>query len=145
MLDNLTILRQVTVKAKVTEKFKNTMAAQIQDAIRKIDLELQNIDFQLKRTVAELEKQNPAGIPAAKKHFQDEREKRTKAREQLTEQIKQIGKLAIGSEIIQGTLDTLAEIKVGDNWQDIFNVEVVVCDDRIIEIRRRTTGNGTGD
>lgn len=69
MLDNLTILRQVTVKAKVTEKFKNTMAAQIQDAIRKIDLELQNIDFQLKRTVAELEKQNPAGIPAAKNIF----------------------------------------------------------------------------
>lgn len=141
-MDTLKIVHQVPVKSKVTESLKTNMVAKMQETIKKLDLELQNIEFQTKRTVIELEKQNPPGITAAKKHFETERNKRLKAKEQLTQQIKQVGKLPLGSEIVQGNLDVIAELKVGDNWQEVLGVEVVVCDDRIVEIRRRTSTDG---
>ncbi len=132
----LTIKRTVLVKVKVTEDFKAKMALEIQDGIRKLDAELQQLDFQIKRMVAELEKKNPAGIPAAKQHVENEKQKRIQAKNRLTEQLKNVGLMAIGSEVAQGTLESITEINVGDDWNDIFGVEVLVCDDKIIEIRR---------
>ncbi len=141
-MESLTVKRQVTVKAKVTDTFKKAAAAKIQETIKKLDLELANIEFQLKRTVAELEKLNPQGISAAKQHYEKEHDKRLRAKEQLTQEIKQLGKIPIGSEVVQGTLDNFTEIKVGDRWTDLFNVEIVVCDDQVTEIRRRPQLDG---
>lgn len=136
MSEGLTIKRPVTVKVKVTEGFKKQMAAEVQETIRKLDAELQQLDFQLKRMVAELEKKNPAGIPAARQQVENEKLKRTQAKSKLTEQLKNIGKIAIGAEVVQGAMESIAEIKVGDDWNDIMGVEIVVCDNKIIEIRR---------
>lgn len=133
----LTIKRTIVVKAKVTEEFKKQMASELQDAIRNLDAELQQLDFQEKRMVLELERKNLSAIPAARQQVEKERQKRMQARTRLTEQLKSMGQLAIGSEVAQGTLESITEINVGDDWNDIFGIEVVVCDNKIIEIRRR--------
>lgn len=138
MAHGLTVKRPVVVKVKVTEKFKNQMAAEIQETVRKLDAELQQLDFQIKRMVSELEKKNPAGIPAAKQQVETEKQKRIQAKGKLTEQLKNIGKIAIGSEVVQGTMESITEINVGDDWQDIMGVEIIICDNKIIEIRRRS-------
>ncbi len=44
-------------------------------------------------------------------------------------------KLAIGAEIIQGTLQREVELKIGSDMREIMNVEVLVEDDKIIAIR----------
>lgn len=137
MSTGLTIKRPVLVKVKVTENFRKNMAREIQEAIKKLDAELQQLDFQLKRMVAELEKKNPAGIPAAKQHVENERQKRMQAKGKLAEQLKNIGKTALGSEVVQGTLESITEINIGDDWNDIMGTEVIVCDNKVIEIRRR--------
>ena len=137
MSEPLTVKRTVIVKVKVTEEFKKQMASEVQEAIRKLDAELQQLDFQIKRMVAELEKKNPAGIPAAKQHVENEKQKRIRAKDKLTEQLKNIGNTAIGSEVVQGTLESMTQINVGDDWNEIVGVEVVVCDNKIIDIRRR--------
>ena len=113
------------------------MAAEIQEAVRKLDSESQQLDFQVKRMVAELEKKNPPGIPAAKQHVENEKQKRIQAKAKLTEQLKNVGIMAIGSEIVQGSLESVTEINVGDDWYEIMGVEIIVCDNKIIEIRRR--------
>ncbi len=141
MSDSLTIKRPVIVKVKVTEGFKARMAAEIRENIRKLDAELQQLEFQIKRMVAELEKKNPQGIPAAKQHVENERQKRINAKNKLTEQLKNISRIAIGAEVIQGSLESYTEINIGDDWEDIMGVEVVVCDDKIIDIRRRNNNS----
>lgn len=135
----LTIKRPVIVKVKVTNGFKNQMAAEIQESIKKLDSELQQLDFQIKRMVVELEKRNPQGIPAARQHVETEKQKRLQAKNKLTEQLKNIGLLAIGSEVVQGSLESITEVNIGDDWNDIMGVEVVVSDNKIIDIRRRKT------
>lgn len=143
-MKSITVKRPVIVKVKVTDDFKNRMSAEIQQAINKLDAELQHLDFQTKRMVAELEKKNPPGIPAAKQHFEQEKQKRIKARQNLTDQLKNVGVMAIGAEVVQGSLESIAEIRVGDDWNEIMGVEVVVCDDRIIEIRNRIRETADG-
>lgn len=137
MTAGLTIKRQVLVRVKVTEDFKKKMASEVQEAVKRLDAELQQLDFQVKRMAAELEKKNPAGIPAAKQHVENEKQKRVQAKAKLTEQLKNIGKMAIGAEVVQGTLESMTQINVGDDWNDIMGMEVVICDNKIIEIRRR--------
>ncbi len=137
MEKGLTIRRPVLVKVKVTEESKQRMAQEIQETVKNLDAELQQLDFQGKRAVTELEKKNPAGIAAAKQHFENEKQKRMKAKLNLTEQLKNLGKMAIGSEVVQGTLESITDINVGDDWNEIMGVEIVVCDSKIIEIRRK--------
>lgn len=134
-MDSITIKRPVTVKVKVTENFKKLAAQEVQDGIKKVELELQHLEFQAKRLVAELEKQNPAGIAAAKQQIEQQKQKRLEAKAKLMERLKNLAKLAIGEEVVQGTLDTNAELKVGDTWSNIYAVEVIVCDNQVIEIR----------
>ncbi len=137
-MDSITIKRPVIVKVRVTEHFKTRMATEVQEAIKKIDSELQHLEFQVKRMIAELEKKNPAGIPGAKQHLEQERDKRLQARQNLMEQLKNISKMAIGAEVVQGTMESITDIRVGDNWNDIMGIELLVCDDKIIAIRNRT-------
>lgn len=134
-MDSLTVKRPVVVKIKVTENYKKSVALELQDAIRRVEAELQHLEFQSKRMVSELEKLNPQGIPAARQHLEAEKQKRVDSRGKLLEKVKEIGRLAIGSEIVHGTLDTITELRVGDSWHDLFGVEVILCDGRIIEIR----------
>lgn len=136
-MEGIRIKRPVIVKVKVTEKFKNRMAIELQEAIKKIEAELQNLEFQAKRMIAELEKKNPPGIPSAKQQIDQETQKRIQARQKLTDQLKNIGKMAIGAEVVQGTLESYTELKVGDDWNEIMGIEVVVCDDSVIAIRNR--------
>ena len=140
MPEELTIKRSVLVKVKVTEGFKMNMAIEAQETIKKLDAELQHLDFQSKRMAAELEKKNPAGLPGAKQHIENEKQKRLQAKEKLTEQLRAIGKMAIGSEVVHGSLESFTQIKVGDDWGEVMGVEVVVCDGKIIEIRRNKNG-----
>ncbi|MDA8211106.1 MAG: YlqD family protein [Clostridia bacterium] len=131
----LTIKRPVVVKARVTENFKMLAAAEVQEGIKKLEVELQQLEFHSKRMLAELEKQNPQGIAAAKQHLDSQRQKRLDSKNQLLGKLKEIGKWANGSEIVQGTLETITELKVGDTWSEVFGVEVILCDDKIVEIR----------
>lgn len=136
-MDSIKVTRPVTVKVKVTENFKMKMASEIQNTITKLEVELKQLDFHEKRMLGELEKHNPQGLQAAKAHIQEQREKRINTKNQLFAKLKEIGKWTLGSEVIQGTVDSIGEIKVGDKWQDVFGVELVLCDDVVVEIRNK--------
>ena len=44
-------------------------------------------------------------------------------------------KLAIGAEIVQGTLERQVDVHIGDDMRELMNVEVLVEDDKIVAIR----------
>jgi hypothetical protein len=52
-MEAITLKCPITVKAKVTEKLKVQLAAELQEAIKKADMELQQIDFHAKRLMTE--------------------------------------------------------------------------------------------
>ena len=43
--------------------------------------------------------------------------------------------LGLGAEIIQGTMQHVFNVKVGDKMPAVMNTEIIVEDEKIIEIR----------
>ena len=60
---------------------------------------------------------------------------REQFRAETTKRKEDLEKLAIGAEIVQGTLERQVEVHVGDNMRELMNVEVLVEDDKIVAIR----------
>ncbi len=135
-MQSLTLIRPVLIKTKVTENYKKALAAELQEAIRRVELDLRHLDFQEKRLLAELEKKNPQGIPAARQDLDQERRRRLESRQKLIDSLKEVGQLALGSEVISGKMESSVEIGVGDNWGRVIGMEIILQDGVVTAIRQ---------
>lgn len=135
-MESITITRPVIIKVKVTADYKKKLAAELQEAVARLDMQLQHLDFQSRRLLAELEKRNPQGINAARQHLDKERAVKLETRQKLMDRLKETAKMAEGDEVIHGQAESIAEIKMGDDWLKFMSVEVVVLDGLVIEIRQ---------
>lgn len=144
-MESLTLIRPVLVKVKVTEGYKKAAAVELQDAVRRLEAELQHLDFQEKRLVSELEKKNPQGIPAARQHLSQERQRRAESRQKLIDRLKEVGQLALGAEVVYGKLESPVEVRVGDDWRMLLGVEVVLKDGVVTAIRQGGSGKDRFD
>jgi len=134
-MDTISVKVPVTVKAKLTEKLKKSILEGLESNLQQVDLELQQIDIQEKRVIAEQGQGDLQRIGVIRQQFGGERQKRLEYKEQAQAKMEETKKLAIGAEVVQGTLDRVTELKVGDNMREIMNVEVLVEDVKIIAIR----------
>ena len=130
-MDSIQVKVPCTVKAKLTEKLKK----RIIDSLQKVDLELQQMGIEEKRIVSEAAQQDIQRAQAARQHFAIERQKRMDFKEQAQAKLEETKKLAIGAEIVQGTLERTAELRIGSNMRELMNVEILVEDDKIVAIR----------
>ncbi|MCX7970709.1 MAG: YlqD family protein [Negativicutes bacterium] len=133
----VTVKIPIAVKARVTEDLKQQIAAELQDNIRKIDLELQQIEFQSKRMLAEQARADATGLVALRQQIDAEKQKRLEMRNQLLERIKEAGQLELGGEILQGTLDRVVEVGIGDDIGALTQQYILLENGRIIEIGRQ--------
>lgn len=143
-MEGITITRPVIIKVRVTDKYKKTVAAEIQEAITRLDMQIQHLDFQARRLGAELEKHNPQGIAAAK-HMEQERQRKLEARRKMVEKLKETGKMAVGAEVVYGQVESLVDLRLGDDWLNLMSVEVLIEDGRVIEIRQGGTRGAAND
>ncbi len=134
-MDSITIKCPVTIKAKVTEDLKSRMAAEIQEAIKRADIELQQIEFHAKRIMVEQAKQDAQGLVALRQQVDGEKQKRIEFKNQMLEKLKETAKLEIGSEVGQGTLDRIVPVSIGDDLHKIINTEILLEDGKIIAFR----------
>ncbi|MCR4398391.1 MAG: YlqD family protein [Firmicutes bacterium] len=134
----ITINRPVQVRARVTDKLKRQLAAEIQETIRRLDLELQQIEFQARR-VADADKSGGQQSQAVRQHLELERQKRLERKGSLVERLKEIAKLEIGSEILQGTAEGPVNVSPGDRWDDISQAAIILEDGIVVDIRCRAT------
>lgn len=134
-VENLTIRCPVTVKAKVTEDLKARLAAEIQDAIRKADIELQQIEFHAKRMMAEQAKQDAQGLVGLRQQIEAERQKRLDFKNHMLEKLKETAQLEIGAEVVQGTMDRIVTVSVGDDLHKLMATEILLEDGKIIAFR----------
>lgn len=134
-MESLTLIRPVLVKVKVTDNYKKSVTAELGEAIHRLEVDLQRLDYQEKLLVAELDKKNPQGIPAARRHLEQERQRLTEDRHKLLERLKEVAELELGAEVFYGRMESPVEIKTGDLWRQVLGVEIILQDGVIIEIR----------
>ena len=142
-MDSISLKVPVTIKAKLTEKLKTKILTELEEGIKRAELELQQLDIQEKRVMQENQPANPEQptmeevqrFQSIQAHFGHERQKRLEFREESNAHKEKMEKMVIGAEIVQGTLEHQVEVHVGDDMREIMNVEVLVEDDKIIAIR----------
>ncbi|MBQ8682505.1 MAG: YlqD family protein [Selenomonadales bacterium] len=134
-MDRMTLKCPVTIKAKVTDELKRKMIAEIQDGIKKVDLEVQQVDFQGKRMLTEQAKVDAQGLPALRQQIEMERQKRLDFKNHLLQKLKETEAIENGSEVVQGQLERIVEVNVGDDMQSIMNAEILLEDGKIVAFR----------
>ncbi|MEW6723741.1 MAG: YlqD family protein [Bacillota bacterium] len=122
----LTINRQITVKVRVTEAFRKAMAAQIQEAIKKLERETAYLETQAKRV---------GNNPEVARSLGEEIQARSEKRARLTEELKELARLEPGAEVVQGSVNGPVEVRIGDDWARLMAAEIVLEDGRVVAIR----------
>ena len=133
-MDSIKVQVPVTIKAKLTEKLKSQILSDLKKAIEEVDLEIQQLNIQQERALRD-QGDIPQREAAIRRHFGQELHRRQQFRAESLDRQETMEKLAIGAEIVQGNLQRIVELNVGDNMREIMNVEVLVEDDKIIAIR----------
>ncbi len=130
----ITVVRPVVVKAIVTEAFKKQYMSEIEDTVRRLDSVVTQIDTQIRRS--ELERQVSPQSRAIRQQLEVERSRQEAARMELAARMKEAEALELQSEFSQGTLESMVELNVGDNFfTRLARAEVVIKDGIVIEIR----------
>jgi hypothetical protein len=130
----LTVSRPVVIKAIVTEGFKRLYVQDLDEAIKRVDTIVQQLDTQIRRT--ELERQVSPQSRAIRQQLEMERARQEGTKAELSMRLREAQELALNSEFTQGTLESLVEVNVGDNlFTKLGRTEIIVKDGIIMEIR----------
>ena len=110
----------------VTERFKKRRSEDIRTALAKLDLVAKRIDSQLDR-------EEPAE-PGITERLRAEKRRNERAAVALRRELETVAGLEIGSRHARGNVEGLVEIEIGDDLSRINACEIVVQDDKVVEI-----------
>ena len=144
MAETIQLVRQVAVKAIVTDNFKQQVGAEINRNLGQIDAELQQLDFKAKRAIADIEKRSAQPMPgevkaqidSIRQQVEAEKLRLLQLREEMTGQSQALSELPLGSVVTQFTVENAVEVRLGENiFQRLEGGEILVKDGIIQEIR----------
>lgn len=138
----LTLKRAISVKAIVTPLWKEEAQKQLQGQINQLDSKLQQLEMQGQRMVGELQKQgNPEDpnmaqqISNVQNKLNQDKSKLLQQKNQILQQLQQVQTLELNKEVSQGQMEGFFEVNVGDNLIRRMQVEILLRDGVIEEIR----------
>ena len=134
-MNTITLKCPVTIKSKVTETLKEQLVAEIKEAMAKIDMELQQIEFHAKRLMTEQVRSDVQGLTALRQHIDGEKQKRLELKSHMQDKLNETSQLEIGAEIVQGTMEQLVTVQEGDDLQKLMSREILLEDGKILAIR----------
>ncbi len=135
-MEKITLQCPITVKAKVTEKFKKAVLEKLNHQMEQIQAEIAHIEQDMKKLLAQQDTNvDVQQVSIMLQQMEQEKQKRFSFLSQTKSQLAETEELAIGSEVVQGTMQHLLEVKVGDVMPEIMNTEILVEDGKIIAIR----------
>ncbi|MGB3693973.1 MAG: YlqD family protein [Spirulinaceae cyanobacterium] len=140
---NLLLKRPINLKVIVTPRWKEEVQRQLQDQINKIDNQLQQLDMQGQKAIAEIKKQSiqPPGpqvnqqIDSIQNQVNQKKSEILEQKNQFLQQLQQIQVLELDQEVAQGQMESFFRLEVGDNLVSKLNVEILVRDGVVEEIR----------
>ena len=134
-MKTITLKCPVTVKSKLTDVLKEQLVAEIKEAMAKVDMELQQIEFHAKRLMTEQVRSDVQGLTALRQQIDGEKQKRLELKNHLQEKMKETSQLELGAEIVQGTMEQMVTVQEGDDLQKLMNREILLEDGKILAIR----------
>ena len=139
----LLLKRPINVKVIVTPRWKEEIQDQLQKQINQLDSQLQQLDVQGQRAISDIQKQSVQPIPDnVKKQIEGIQSQVNQKKSQLLEQknkslqqLQQSQTLELEQEIYQGQMESFFRLEKGDNLVKKLQVEIVVRDGVVEEIR----------
>ena len=143
MSETLTLRRQVVIKTIVTEAFKQQNTAQLQATLQNLDLQLQQLEFQGKRAIADLEKRTiatPSGpsqqVLELRAQIDQDRTQLLNAKNEMLQRLQMLSQIEVGNEVIEAQTETMVEVAIGDHIVKLLPIELVTKDGVVVEIRK---------
>lgn len=134
-MQELTLVVPVTLKAVVTDTLRAELIDEINEGIEQIDFELQQIEFQGRRALGAVERDDLQAAIALRGRIEEEKKKRTEAKTQLSAKVQEVKQLADGSEVPRGNVQALMTVKPGTDLAGMLRAEMIVKDGIVQEIR----------
>ena len=136
MADSVTIKRDIILRAIVTEGLKEQLDDEFGEAIAQVDGRITQLDIGARQYVTELQRTDIQQAMAVRQQIEAEKRRYRQVKDELIQRQRAVRELELGTEVIRGTVESHAEIAIGDNLQTALRgVEVVVKDDEVVEIR----------
>lgn len=139
----LLLKRMINVKAIVTPRWKEEAQQQLQGQINQLDNQLQQLEMQGQRMVAEIQKNSlkPPGpetvqqIEGIQMQVNQKKSELLEQKNQILQQLQQVQTLDLEQEVNQGQIDSIFRVEPGDNLIEKMQVEVLLRDGVVQEIR----------
>lgn len=139
----LLLKRNTIIKAIVTPRWKEEVQQQLQGQINQIDMQLQQLEMQAQQMIGELQKQSiqPPGPQIQQQRESVKMQANQRQREmldqknQILQNLQQVQTLEMGEEVASGQMDSFFYLERGDDLIKKMQVEVVLRDGVVEEIR----------
>jgi len=140
---SLLLKRPVTIKVIVTPRWKEEAQQQLQAQMAQIDAQIQQLESQGQRAIAEIQRQSLIPLPPAAAQQIDniqiqvnqQKSEFLEQKNQYLQQLQQIQLLELNQEVAQAQLESFFRVEKGDNLVAKMNVELVLRDGIVEEIR----------
>jgi hypothetical protein len=133
----LEIRQPVAVKLILTEATKQQIIQEQRRQIEQVMNELEQIDAQGREALQQAMAQGGEFAQAVRQQIEQEKQTREQRREELFQQMQQIQQMELGTEIQNMTVETVVQVKPGDDWSKVLlGSEIIVRDGVIQEIRQ---------
>ncbi|EJY55871.1 hypothetical protein URH17368_1590 [Alicyclobacillus hesperidum URH17-3-68] len=132
------VIRQpVAVKFILTEAAKQQIIAEQRRQIEQVMNELEQIEEQGKQAIEQAMAQSGELAQQVRLQVENEKRVREQRREELFQQMQQFQQMELGTEIQNMTVETMVEVKPGDDWTKVLlGSEIIVRDGIVVEIRQ---------
>jgi Skp family chaperone for outer membrane proteins len=142
-IPQLLLKRPVNVKAIVTPRWRDEVQQQLQAQINQIDSQLQQLEIQGQRAIAEIQKQSlqPPGsqtrqqIENIQLQVNQKKSELLEQKNQNLQNLQQVQLLELDQEVSQFQLEGIFTVQPGDNLISKLQVEVLLRDGVVEEIR----------
>lgn len=126
------ILQTVIVTQVLTESSKNRLLEQFKSKRLQLQKESEQLRFELKK-LAKTRNMQPASL---KSHFEKEIHQRHEKIKLLEFQMEQLEILPVGSELKEREVQSLVDVQIGANWEELIKTKTIVIKDGVVsEIR----------
>ncbi|MCT7971576.1 YlqD family protein [Laspinema olomoucense] len=139
----LLLKRNTIIKAIVTPRWKEEVQQQLQGQINQIDTQLQQLEMQAQQMIFEIQKQSiqPPGpqvqqqIESVKMQANQRQREMLDQKNQILQNLQQVQTLEMGQEVASGQMDSFFYLERGEDLIKKMQVEVVLRDGVVEEIR----------
>jgi F0F1-type ATP synthase membrane subunit b/b' len=132
----LQIKRQITVRAVVTPRWKEDAERELSTAVSNTDAQLAQLEQEGQQVIDEIRRQsaNPLDprvqeqVGSVQQQVAAKRAELEQQRSQVLEQQRQVRELEMEQIVEQGQLESVVEVRVGDNLVEKLQASVLVRD-----------------